>query len=153
MNKYITLAALFLLMSVGKAAAYVNVSFTPKEMDSIHVSTNNMSSSALLANYVGGAQPAGTTFKGWVTGVRFSTGTCGDQIVLRDTNTANTSSSILATLYNVGGGTSPAVVPSGAQTCSGEQLLATPIPFVNGLSWNSNSATYNSLELFWIRKP
>lgn len=143
MKKLIMLSAFFTAFAVVKVEAGTNYQL---KSEWIHTSTLNISATALNP----------TDGKGLVLSVFFSTSGCTEFVDFRDTNTANTTSPLLARRFNVAGSTAGTNIGGYSNTatgCNGEYSFDTPIPFANGLSINASASTINSVGVSWYQNP
>lgn len=150
----IMLVALFtLLVGVKVARAESQFMLDPNYIKSSTVTTTAKAIAARTATATL-AEPAN---RGWVIGVQWSTGTCGDWIELRDSLTADTTGTLIVKAYNVIGSTQGAPsTDSGKTGCQGQVIFPIPLPFSQGLSARG-LADYlggaSSQKVLWYRKP
>ncbi len=140
MKKFILVAAVMLFAWSGKAAAESNFSFDPSLL---HVSTFNISTTEI--RLFDGA--------GYIVGVQFSTGACGDFVTFKDTDSTVNSVSALERVYNVNMTTNTYAASQLNGLCSGAVRLPTPIPFRIGATALANVSTYNTLKVYWWKRP
>ena len=111
-----------------------NQALASADYGGVYISTLSFSSAAKLA------------FRGpgVFQGVVMSTGATTDFVVLRDSNTANTSSQEFLRVYNIATTTTP-----------GNVVYSPPFPIrvKNGLSFNYNQATLNILGILYTPDP